>query len=595
MKHVPRICGSASLLLATFGCICFLTPLVSGTACTSTSALTSSWNSSSVDNVVTARWYPQGPVCDAACAGWPNSCVYGCLLCGASDTGVGLTQPGCAILNGTGVLTPGSVVSVAGRTRIRTSPLCGPEFRNCYNVTLVTQAPPSPSPSPPPAAANTPWDGQVRLLGPVVTVAWKVFSANQSVTFLVQSLTDQFPIVGLSLGTSMVLNSLTNTTGVPAYMGWLDASGRGHVVSYWMTGKLASAVVPTGEQLNGVQVMSQGGRLSFQFNRLLAGSGNPATQSLDFVTPIPLQWTMYRTWASADNISIPLPSDEHAVRPRGYVGITLTPGADAPGASPPAGAPAPEDVSAPAPAPAPAASPAQAGAGVARTVKAHAVCMALAWGLIFPGSSLVARYGKSLGGPKLFLHLHVGLNLAGGLALIIGFACIRAYIGSMDPVHYTSIHARCGLAVFILWWAQPLSGVLRPHKPEGGLPPSQARRLWEMGHKAYGRGLMALAVVTAMMGFAHLKDAGAAHPAIAAGQAMWVLWSVFALAGGTFLLEKRARRRAPERALADGSTGLLDEHDFDHLDEHQYDPAVLPLATKPPAAAATAPPGGDFL
>ena len=592
MRQACAMCGSASLLLAS----CILVMLLDGVdaagpaACARTSDLTASWNTSTVDNVVVARWYPPGPVCDAACAGWPNSCVYGCLLCGTdgTDTGVGLTQPGCSILNSTGVLTPGSVVSVAGKTRIRTSPLCGPEFRTCSNVTLIQAAPPSPTPPPP--AVSSLWDGQVRLLGPVVTVSWKVFSANQSVTFLVQSLTDQFPIVGLSLGTSMAFNSLANSTGVAAYMGWLDAAGTGHVVSYWMTAKLASAVVPTGEQLYGVQVMSLGGRLSFQFNRLLAGSGSPSTMDLDFITPIPLQWTMYRTWASADNISIPLPADEHVVRPRGYVGITLQQGTDAAGMPPtgaPTGAPAPEDVSASAPAPA--SSPAAA-SGVAKTVKAHAVCMALAWGVIFPGSSLVARYGKSLG-PQLWLRMHIGLNLTGGVALIIGFACIRAYVGGQDPTHYTSIHARCGLAVFILWWAQPLNGLLRPHKAEGGLPLSKARKLWELGHKAYGRGLMALAVITAMMGFAKLKDAGAKHPAVAAGQAMWVLWCVFALAGGTFLLERRARSRGPQNALlADGNTGLLDEADFDHT---EYEPAAVPLTTTPPPAAA--PPAGDLL
>jgi Eukaryotic cytochrome b561 len=562
-----RSVSPLALTLALLGSLCSQAAHAAA-VCTSVSDATSTWSGSTADATITAKWYPLGPTCDAACSANPNSCVFGCVLCSSDSTSaVGIVQEACTVLNGTStVLTPGSVVTIVGKARIRTVPLSGAEFRSCSTVTLVSLAAPSPAP-PPPAASS--WDGTVRLMGPVVQVSWKLFSANSSITFFVQALTDAFPIVGLSLGTNMVRNSLANTSGVPAYMAWFDAAGVGHVVSYMMTGLNEAAVVPTGEQLYNIRVMRTNGRLSFQFNRRLQGGGNPPVWSLDGVTPVPLQFTLYNTWASADNVSVPLHSDMHIVRPRGYATIQLA-------AASPSALPSPPPAFAPAPAPGavaptPAAAPAPATAptpmtpmSVPRNIKAHAVCMALAWGLFFPCSALVARHCKPLGA-KTFLHLHVGLNALGGLALIIGFACIRAYVSGDDNHHYTSIHSRIGLFIFVVWWLQPLNGVLRP-KHEPGVPPSQMRRYWELVHKSFGRALMALALITVVMGMVLLRSAGASHAAVGGGIAAWVLWCVFALGGGVFYLERNAAKWMPPSAAGDGAQGLLD--DSMELDHH---------------------------
>lgn len=575
-----KCCANSPLSAAPLLLLCWLFCVVfapsaaqSAGVCAKLSDVISSWTASTVDATVTAKWYPPGPICDAACTQWLNSCVYGCLLCSSgTDGGVGLVQASCSIPNGTSVaLTPGSVVTVVGKARMRTNALSGAEYKSCSYVTLVSLAPPAPAPPPPPT--SSPWDGTVRLLGPAVSVSWRLFPANSSVTFLVQALTDAFPIVGLSLGTGMTRNSfMPDATSVPAYMGWLDATGKGNVVSYMMNAKSAAGVVPTGEKLYGVKVMRTNGRLSFQFNRLLQGSGNPATFTLDATTPVPLQYTLYSTWASADNVSTPLETDMHVVKPRGYVSITLTPRAQPPPSRvPPSPAPAP------APAPAAAAVP----AAVPRNVKAHAICMALAWGLFFPASALVARHCKPLG-PKTFMHLHVGLNAAGGLLMIIGFACIRSFVTGDDNKHYTNIHARLGLFIFIVWWLQPLNGVLRPHKPDPGQPPSQIRSAWEMGHKVFGRGLTALAQVVAGMGITKLADVGAKHASVAAGQALWILWCIVALAGGAWYLERNAAKWMPHAEATD-DVGLLDETDLQHMDASHEVQAPVAVTTGPVA------------
>jgi len=569
-----------SPLLALLALLSLMFP-VSAQICTSVADVTRAWTSEKTVVTLTARWYPVGPVCDAACTAWPNSCVYGCILCDGSTTAaVGLAEDKCNHLNlTTAVLTPGSVVTITGKARLRALLLSGAELRNCDHVQLVSLAPPSPAAPPPPS--GTVWDGTVRLLGPVVRASWKVFTSNNSVTFFVESLTDQFPIVGLSLGTSMKHNKLANSTGVPAYMGWIDSAGRGRVVSYVMTDENAASVVPTGEPLYGIRVMRANGRVSFQFNRRLQGSGSPATYSLDGTTPVPLQFSLFNTWGSADGSVVPDESDMHAVMARGYAIIMLY-GAPPAAPPPPAVKPAPpHDTPA---APSEDDGP-DAEAPVPRNVKAHAVFMALAWGFFFPCSQLVARHYKPLG-QKTFLQLHVGLNALGGLCLIIGFACIRAYVSGDDNEHYTSLHSRLGLLIFIVWWLQPLNGVFRSKK-EPGVPPSQMRKYWELAHKSLGRGLLVLALIVVTMGLVKLRDVGATHAAVGGGIAVWVLWCLFGLGGGAFYLERNASTWIPPAAITSDGAGLLDESELDHHFAHapvgdfEKLPAYEPPAVEP--------------
>lgn len=47
-----------------------------------------------------------------------------------------------------------------------------------------------------------------------------------------------------------------------------------------------------------------------------------------------------------------------------------------------------------------------------------------------------------------------------------------------------------GLSLFVLFWFQPLNGLLRPHPPKAGGEPTVARRGWELFHRNFGRGLL---------------------------------------------------------------------------------------------------------
>jgi cytochrome b561 len=77
-------------------------------------------------------------------------------------------------------------------------------------------------------------------------------------------------------------------------------------------------------------------------------------------------------------------------------------------------------------------------------------------------------------------------QVLGVAAAIAGFAVVVVCFNKEGKAHFTFLHAKAGLAVFLLMLLQPLNAVFRPHKPEpgGGTPP--VRSLWELLHKKMG-------------------------------------------------------------------------------------------------------------
>ena len=433
--------------------------------------------------------------CDPLCGNVTTlaSCSAGCLQC-ADGSVLGLYDVvSCGGLAGT---SPGSLVNA---TTLRARLKYGfPEVNACASVAVLVAAPPALSPPPQPPSA---WDGTVRLNGAALAVSWRM--AASSVTLSVQTLTPAYA-VALGLGTSML-----DTT---AYVATLGADGTGAVTSYWMSAKSAEGVVPTGEVLSGVSVSrSADGLLSFTFTRPLAGSGQPLSTQLTQPSAS-FVWALFNTWSSDPTTGSPADADEHFLRSRGVTTVVWATGAATAG-----------------------------GGGFPRAVMAHAVLMALAWGLLFPGGALASRLLKSRGGPRFF-RAHMAANGVGFLFLCVAFGLIVNYVGADGGGHYQDLHAKLGLAVFVLFWAQPVNGLLRPKPTAKGAQPTRGRFLWELAHKNFGRALIALALLTCLLGVAETEGAGAAAALVKGCLALWVLWCVIGLGGGAVWLERRKRR-----------------------------------------------------
>ena len=184
--------------------------------------------------------------------------------------------------------------------------------------------------------------------------------------------------------------------------------------------------------------------------------------------------------------------------------------------------------------------------------------MALAWGVFFPAAAAAARHLKPAGGPTFF-YAHVALNSVGFVLLCAGFGTVYQSIRNADGPgahHFDGgFHTRLGLAVFILAFFQPLGGLLRPHAPPPGAQPGQARRLWELGHKFMGRTLIALALLAAATGIALAADHGGGRAATQAGLALWILYCVLVLGGGSAALEMLRRRREAPGGSGSAPTG----------------------------------------
>jgi hypothetical protein len=295
-------------------------------------------------------------------------------------------------------------------------------------------------------------------------------------------------------------------------------------------------VLATGEPLSDVAVVrSASGALAFRFTRPLAGAASsPARNASTTLHPFaggatPFVWAHFPSWSVATTLEHPVHDDMHTAWSRAATLIDLRRGT----------------------------SQVAAGA-VERAIVAHAVLMALAWGVVFPAAAAAARHLKPLGGASFF-YAHVGLNAVGFILLCAGFGTIYSHVaqdGGSEARHFTgSSHVRLGLAVFILSFFQPLGGMLRPAAPRDGEKPARARRLWELGHKACGRLLLCLGLLAVATGVGIVAHHGGSVVGARAGMALWLLWCVLGLAGGGVALEMQRKRREGGAGGAPGAGG----------------------------------------
>lgn len=86
-----------------------------------------------------------------------------------------------------------------------------------------------------------------------------------------------------------------------SYVGWVDDQGVGHIEAYWMDGKSASSIHPTGEELSDKKCETRNGIVTFEFSRPLQPSCSKGTlckNVIDPATPLKVVWALGDAWTS---------------------------------------------------------------------------------------------------------------------------------------------------------------------------------------------------------------------------------------------------------------------------------------------------------
>jgi len=128
-----------------------------------------------------------------------------------------------------------------------------------------------------------------------------------------------------------------------------------------------------------------------------------------------------------------------------------------------------------------------------RAKVAHGILMLLSWAFFLPAGVLIAlnmRHRR-----PLWLHLHMGCNLAGLVLALTGLILVLDRLqplGGSFASDEEVAHGVLGLLAMGAGLVQPINGFLRPHKKEHG-PQTRGRRLWEVAHRVTGW----LAILTA--------------------------------------------------------------------------------------------------
>ena len=109
--------------------------------------------------------------------------------------------------------------------------------------------------------------------------------------------------------------------------------------------------------------------------------------------------------------------------------------------------------------------------------------MFVAWGILFPGGILAARYLKHLKGDGWY-RIHVYLQYSG---LVIVLLALLFAVAELRGFYFSSTHVKFGFATILLACIQPANAFLRPPKPANGEQASSKRVIWECFHTIVGR------------------------------------------------------------------------------------------------------------
>ncbi|KAI3677295.1 hypothetical protein L1987_86919 [Smallanthus sonchifolius] len=258
-----------------------------------------------------------------------------------------------------------------------------------------------------------------------------------------------------------------------AYVGWVDANGKGHVKTYWIDGMNAQGLHPTDEHLTYVRCRSERGVITMEFTRPLDPNcdGHKKIECKNIVeptSPFPVIWAMGAKWSS-DHLT---QSNMHSVTSSKPVRVLLIYGSSE----------AEEDL---------------------RPVLAvHGFMMFLAWGMFLPGGILAARYMKHVNGDVWF-KIHVYSQWSG---LTITFLGILFAAAELRGLHIDLLHVKVGIFTVILGCIQPINAYLRPNKGDSGEEPLPQRIVWEYIHAYCGRLAVFVGFFAIFSGMKHLGD-----------------------------------------------------------------------------------------
>ncbi|XP_010265740.1 PREDICTED: cytochrome b561, DM13 and DOMON domain-containing protein At5g54830-like [Nelumbo nucifera] len=314
-----------------------------------------------------------------------------------------------------------------------------------------------------------------------------------------------------------------------AYVGWIDETGKGRVNTYWIDGQEAAAVHPTRENLTHIRCKSEDGIITFEFTRpyypsCVPGSRPECDNIIDPTTPLRVVWAMGARW-SENRLS---EANMHSTTSSRPVRVLLISGL----------AEAVEDL---------------------RPVLAvHGCMMFVAWGMMFPGGILAARYLKHLGNE--WYQLHIYLQYSGLAIIVLG---VLFAVAELRGFFFGSVHAKFGVAAIVLAFLQPLNASIRPEVTANGevvSSKSTLRILWEYLHVVSGRCTLVVGFSALLSGMKHLGDRYGGQNV---RELNWVMMIWFLMGSLLVMHLEYNEKRKRERSFLRSNLGLdnIDERD----------------------------------
>lgn len=366
------------------------------------------------------------------------------------------------------------------------------------------------------------YNNSVLLDDQQVTFFWTLSKDNESISLAARG-EKKSGYLAIGFGSGMV-----NTY---SYVGWIDEMGKGHVNAYWIDGKDASNVHPTTENMTYVRCKSENGIITFEFTRPLkptcSHSDKPECKQniIDPTTPLKVVWAMGSSWQDQGLSE----RNMHFAKSQRPLRVLLLRGS------------------------------AEAEQDIRPVLAVHGFMMFLAWGILFPGGILSARYLKHVKGDGWY-QIHVYLQYS-GLAIIL--LAVLFAVAELRGFFVTSLHVKFGIIALFLACIQPINACLRPNKPTNGEPSSSKRLIWEYAHFVIGRSAIVAGMAALFSGMKHLGERYGEN--VQGLNWALILWF---LVGGLMVvyLEFREKQRRRERLFARSNWVLGNFEDDDSVD-----------------------------
>ena len=315
------------------------------------------------------------------------------------------------------------------------------------------------------------------------------------------------------------------------YVGWMDATGIGHVNSYWIDGKNALSVHRTRENLTHVRCKTENGIITLEFTRPLDPSCRrerrvECKNIIDPTSPLKVVWAMGTKWTN-DHLT---DRNMHSSTSNRPIRVQLLRGS------------------------------AEAEQELLPVLAVHGFMMFVAWGILFPGGILAARYLKHLKGDGWY-RIHVYLQYSG---LVIVLLALLFAVAELRGFYVSSTHVKFGFTTIFLACIQPLNAFLRPQKPANGEQAPFNRVIWEYFHAIVGRCAIVLGIAALFTGLKHLGDRYGVENVHGLSWALAIWFLIAALI--VFYLEYHERQRIRRQIFERSNWVLGNLEEDDSLD-----------------------------